>query len=99
MSPNERQKRGGPALDLMAAPALVSCKGGILKHLCWLSRSWAAPRLVGGMKPCCLVFTSLCSFTQTLKVQQAERGKQISKIPLGVGCKEQARCGASWLNR
>lgn len=93
-----KDRSRGPALDLMAAPALVSCKGGILKHLCWLSRSWAAPPLVGGMKRSCLVFACLCSFTQTLKIQQAKRGKQISKIPLGVGRKEQARCGGSWLN-
>lgn len=54
---------------------LVPCKGGILKHLCWLSLSWATQQLVGGMKRSCLVFAFLCSFSQTLKIQQAKRRK------------------------
>lgn len=65
----------GLTLELMTRPALVLCKGRILKHLCWLSLNRATQQLVGGMKRSCLVFAFLCSFTQTLKIQQAKRRK------------------------
>lgn len=74
MSPNERQKRGpGFGVDDYTSTCFV--QGQHFKTFMLAERSGSAPPLVGGMKRSCLALALLCSFPQTLKIEQAKRRK------------------------